>query len=113
MSLQPRLINIRLRPVIRPDGKLLPSPLKRILPAPYKTPLPSSFRICQESRNEVTPQYQLLDGTTFYAAEGTMVNLEIDIVYCPDELFDVEDQIMPKTMVGLITTSPIDPRCFD
>lgn len=101
MSLQPRLIDIRLRALNREDGKAWPTPqLDCVLPAPYKSPLPSIFHVCQESRGEIISQYHPLIGISFHAAEGTLVNPELDTVYCPDELFNVEDQIMPKTAVG-------------
>jgi len=101
LSLQPRIIDIRLREVTRPSGKPLPSPPPElILPAPYKSPFPTAFHVCRESRNEALSTYHPFSGTTFSPAAGTLINLELDTVYCPDELFNVVDQIMPKTVVG-------------
>lgn len=101
LSLEPRLIDIRLKEVSLRGGKLLPSPPpERPLPPPYKSPVPTIFHVCQESRHDVISKYCPFDGTTFRPAEGTLINLEIDTVYCPDELFNLEDQIMPKTVVG-------------
>ena len=99
-SLQPRLIDVRLRPAFRPNGKPLPSPEELALPPPYKAPLPTAFRICRESRNEVKEFYHPFDGITFRPAAGTLVNLELDTIYCPEMFFDVADQILPKSAVG-------------
>ena len=99
--LQPRLIDVRLRPAFRTNGKPLPAPPKEFaLPPPYKSPLPSAFHICRESRNEARELYHPFDGTTFRPASGTFINFDIDTVYCPELLFRGADQILPKSVVG-------------
>jgi len=100
-TLEPRIIDIRLRPATRLGEKELPAPPpERILPPQFKAPLPIAFHICKESREEASSYYHPFNGTTFFSAPGTLINPEIDTVYCPDELFNVHDQIMPKTVVG-------------
>lgn len=100
-SLQPRLIEVRLRPAFRPNGKELPSPPEELaLPPPYKAPVPSTFHVCRESRNEVKEFYQPFDGITFRPTSGTLINAALDTVYCPEMFFDVTDQILPKSVVG-------------
>jgi hypothetical protein len=44
--------------------------------------------------------YHPFDGTTFGPASGTLINVDLDTVYCPDMLFYVGDQILPKSAVG-------------
>jgi hypothetical protein len=100
-SLQPRIIDVRLRPALYPNGKPMPSPPEELaLPPPYKAPLPITFHVCRESRNEAKEYYQSFDGLTFRPASGTLINLELDTVYCPEMFFDVADQILPKSVVG-------------
>jgi len=100
-SLQPRLIDVRLRAAYYPNGKLMPCPPEElVLPPPYRTPLPSTLHVCRESRNELLGCYQPFGGSTFYPALGIFINLEIDTAFCPDMFFNVEDPILPKTIVG-------------
>lgn len=101
LTLQPRIIDTRLKSGNYPSGKPLPGPPSEIvLPPIYKSPLPTAFHICQESRHEIKPSYVIFNEETLYAANGTLVNFEIDTIFCPDLLFNVEDQILPKSIVG-------------
>jgi hypothetical protein len=100
-SLQPRLIDVRLKSAFHPNGKPMPSPPEELaLPQPYKAPLPTTFHVCHESRTEVKELYHPFDATTFSPASGTLINLDLDTVYCPEMFFDVTEQILPKSVVG-------------
>lgn len=62
-----------------------------------KTPHPPQFFACRESRQETMPLYEPCDELTFHAAKApaygsakkaiaTMINYEIDTVYCPQSV---------------------------
>lgn len=55
------------------------------------SPLPSTFYVCREARGEVKRFYVPFHGSdSFYVAPGTMINFELDILYCASQLFNHE-----------------------
>ena len=57
-----------------------------------KSPMPVQFHVCRESRAEIMRGYDTIDaGATFYAQEDTLINYDIDTVYCPQALLCCTD----------------------
>jgi hypothetical protein len=49
-----------------------------------RTPYPPQFHVCQESRAEIKKVYEQCKD--FWVEQGTVINYEIDTIYCPQEL---------------------------
>jgi hypothetical protein len=91
LSVQPRLIDAHLelwnyslrRPVAEHQGTA-----RRFRAVPWRAPLPSTFHACRESRAAVQSLYKPFFGSdNFYIAEGTVINFDVDILYCANKRF--------------------------
>ena len=91
LSLQPRLIDAHLELWNYSLGGPVPENVgaPRLYRAgPWHAPLPSTFHACRESRAAVQPLYKPFFGSdSFYIAEGTVVNFDVDILYCANKKF--------------------------
>jgi 2EXR family len=78
-SLQPRLIDVRLKSAFHPNGKPMPSPPEELaLPQPYKAPLPTTFHVCHESRTEVKELYHVVGDKYYYPDRSLLFRLAMD-----------------------------------
>ena len=90
LSLRPRIIDARLKSWDWTTRRPLPiEPAFDNGLAPVRAPLPSQFHVCREARDEVQRLYNTIeDSSTFYVAQETKINFDLDILYCATILYD-------------------------